>query len=102
MTVVSAGESRLLPKAAAAIRTQIRLHGGNEVCFVCTVDEQGHVATARKVAAGDVKSVLALPGVADRGELLVHNHPLGKQQIKLLKKIIYVYMIILHYYLIII
>ena len=78
MTVVSAGESRLLPKAAAAIRTQIRLHGGNEVCFVCTVDEQGHVATARKVAAGDVRSVLALPGVADRGELLVHNHPSGE------------------------
>lgn len=78
MTVVSAGESRLLPKAAAAIRTQIRLHGGNEVCFVCTVDEQGQVATARKVAAGDVKSVLALPGVADRGDLLVHNHPSGE------------------------
>ena len=75
---MSAGEARLLPKAAAAIRTQIRLHGGNEVCFVCTVDEQGHVATARKVAAGDVQSVLALPGVADRGELLVHNHPSGE------------------------
>ena len=73
-----AGEARLLPKAAAAIRTQIRLHGGNEVCFVCTVDDQGHVATARKVAAGDVQSVLALPGVADRGELLVHNHPSGE------------------------
>ncbi|MFN7532556.1 MAG: JAB domain-containing protein [Gemmatimonas sp.] len=73
-----AGEARLLPKAAAAIRTQIRLHGGNEVCFVCTVDDQGQVATARKVAAGDVQSVLALPGVADRGELLVHNHPSGE------------------------
>ena len=71
------GEARLLPKAAAAIRTQIKLHGGNEVCFVCTLDEDGHLATARKVAAGDVQSVLALPGVAERGEVLVHNHPSG-------------------------
>ncbi|MCO4100197.1 MAG: hypothetical protein HEQ38_12535 [Gemmatimonas sp.] len=78
MTLVEAGEARLLPKAAAAIRTQIRLHGGNEVCFVCTVDADGNVDTARKVAAGDVQSVLALPGVAERGELLVHNHPSGE------------------------
>jgi ATP-dependent DNA helicase DinG len=72
------GEARLLPKAAAAIRTQIKLHGGNEVCFVCTLDDEGNVATARKVAAGDVQSVLALPGVAERGEVLVHNHPSGE------------------------
>jgi len=78
VTLVEAGEARLLPRAAAAIRTQIRLHGGNEVCFVCTVDADGNVDTARKVAAGDVQSVLALPGVAERGELLVHNHPSGE------------------------
>ncbi|MFO0094309.1 MAG: JAB domain-containing protein, partial [Gemmatimonadaceae bacterium] len=71
------GEARLARAAASAIRTQIRLHGGNEVCFVCTVDDDGTILTARKVAAGDVRSVLALPGVADRGELLLHNHPSG-------------------------
>lgn len=71
------GEARLARAAASAIRTQIRLHGGNEVCFVCTVDDEGTILTARKVAAGDVRSVLALPGVADRGELLLHNHPSG-------------------------
>jgi ATP-dependent DNA helicase DinG len=47
------------------------------VCFVCTVNGDGVVQTARVVARGDVSSVLALPGFADRGELLVHNHPSG-------------------------
>lgn len=71
------GEARLTREVAAAIRTTIRLHGGNEVCFVCTVDAEGTIETARKVAAGDISSVLALPGVAARGELLLHNHPSG-------------------------
>ena len=73
-----AGEARLAKAAAAAVRTQIRLHGGNEVCFVCTVDGDGMLVTARKVAAGDVQQVLALPGVAERGEMLLHNHPSGE------------------------
>ena len=59
------------------MRAAIRLAGGREVCFVCTVDEDGSVRTARVVARGDVESVLALPGFAERGEMLVHNHPSG-------------------------
>jgi ATP-dependent DNA helicase DinG len=51
--------------------------GGREVCFVCTLDAKGVVETARVVARGDVSSVLALPGFANRGEMLVHNHPSG-------------------------
>ncbi len=51
--------------------------GGREVCFACGVDEQGVVQTARVVARGDAVSVLALPGFASRGEMLVHNHPSG-------------------------
>ena len=51
--------------------------GGREVCFVCSLDEEGVVLTARVVARGDVASVLALPGFARRGEMLVHNHPSG-------------------------
>ncbi len=51
--------------------------GGNEVCFVCSLDEEGLVLTARTVARGNVASVLALPGFARRGEMLVHNHPSG-------------------------
>lgn len=69
--------SRFSKSAAAAVRAAIRLAGGREVCFVCTVDGEGIVESARVVARGNVQSVLALPGVAKRGELLVHNHPSG-------------------------
>ena len=55
----------------------IRMAGGREVCFACGVDEQGMVVTSRVVARGDPISVLALPGFAQRGEMLVHNHPSG-------------------------
>ncbi|MEY3700971.1 MAG: hypothetical protein RI891_263, partial [Gemmatimonadota bacterium] len=37
----------------------------------------GLVVSARVAARGDVSSVLALPGFANRGELLLHNHPSG-------------------------
>ena len=69
--------ARVAPGAANAIRSAIRLAGGREVCFVCTSDEAGVVLTARVAARGDVRSVLALPGFANRGELLLHNHPSG-------------------------
>ena len=69
--------SRLHPKAAAAIRAAIHLAGGNEVCFACGLDDEGMIETARVVSRGDVMSVLALPGFAERGEMLVHNHPSG-------------------------
>ncbi|MDQ2767859.1 MAG: JAB domain-containing protein, partial [Gemmatimonadota bacterium] len=59
------------------MRAAIKLAGGREVCFVATVDEEGIVRTARVVARGDVQSVLALPAVAERGEMLLHNHPSG-------------------------
>lgn len=74
------GEERIARPATAAIRMAIRLAGGNEVCFVATLDADGVIATARVVARGDVRSVLALPGVAQRGEMLVHNHPSGVLQ----------------------
>ena len=63
--------------AASAMRAAIALAGGREVCFVCTVDDDGVIQTARVAARGDVQSVLALPGFARRGEMLVHNHPSG-------------------------
>lgn len=69
--------ARLSPKAAAAMRAAIRLAGGREVCFVCTLDSDGVLETARVVSRGDISSVLALPGFATRGEMLVHNHPSG-------------------------
>ncbi len=71
------GEPRIARAAAAAMRMAIKLAGGNEVCFVGEVDADGILTTARVVARGDVRSVLALPGVAQRGEMFVHNHPSG-------------------------
>ena len=73
----SALANRLGSKAAIAIKAAIRLAGGREVCFACTVDEEGIVQSARVVARGDVGKVLALTGFAQRGEMLVHNHPSG-------------------------
>ena len=70
-------DGRLSKPAAAAIRVAIKLAGGREVCFACQVDEGGVVRSARVVARGDVRSVLALPGFAEKGEMLVHNHPSG-------------------------
>jgi ATP-dependent DNA helicase DinG len=70
--------ARLAAGAARAIRTAIALAGGREVCFTCTIDATGIVVTARAVARGDSNSVLALPGFARRGEMLVHNHPSGQ------------------------
>jgi ATP-dependent DNA helicase DinG len=69
--------SRLAHAASAGMRAAIRLAGGREVCFVSTLDEDGVVQTARVVARGNVESVLALPGFARRGEMLLHNHPSG-------------------------
>lgn len=69
--------NRIAPSAAGGIRAAIRMAGGREVCFVCTLDSKGVIQTMRVVARGSVDSVLALPGVANRGEMLVHNHPSG-------------------------
>lgn len=68
---------RIATAAAAAMRVAIRLAGGREVCFVCAVDGDGRLTSARAVARGSAGQVLALPGVAQRGEMLVHNHPSG-------------------------
>ena len=59
------------------MRAAIRLTGGREVCFVCTLDDDDVIRTARVVARGNIESVLALPGFAQPGEMLVHNHPSG-------------------------
>src|SRR6476620_11328589 len=67
----------IVPAAAAAMRAAISLTGGREVCFVCGLDDDGVIQTARVAARGNVQSVLALPGFGRRGEMLVHNHPSG-------------------------
>lgn len=75
--VPAEGNEHIATAAAAAVRAAIRLAGGREVCFACTLDGDGVIATARVVARGDATSVLALPGFANAGEVLLHNHPSG-------------------------
>src|SRR5260370_39096794 len=70
--------SRMMPAAAAGMRASIRLAGGREVCFVCGLDSHGVIQSARVVSRGGIGSVLALPGIAECGEMLVHNHPSGE------------------------
>lgn len=60
------------------LQREIRAAGGNEVSFVATVDDAGVLTAARAVARGTADAVLALPGVARRGEMLLHNHPTGQ------------------------
>ena len=52
----AAGEARIAQPAARAIRSAILLAGGNEVCFVATLDEDNIIVQARPVARGDVRS----------------------------------------------
>ena len=69
--------SRILPDIQSFLATEIAAAGGREVSFVAVLDGQGRVSAARTVARGTVDRVLALPGVAARGEMLLHNHPSG-------------------------
>ena len=71
-------DRRLAPRAAAALRAAISLAGGREVCFAAALDGDGVVQSVRVVARGGVDSVLALPGFAERGEMMLHNHPSGR------------------------
>jgi len=68
---------RIAPGVRAYLAREIAAAGGREVSFVARVDRDGVITEARAVARGTVGLVLALPGVARRGEMLLHNHPSG-------------------------
>jgi ATP-dependent DNA helicase DinG len=69
--------SRITPGVRAFLAGEIAGAEGREVSFVATVDRDGTITGARVVARGTVDRVLALPGVASPGEMLLHNHPSG-------------------------
>jgi ATP-dependent DNA helicase DinG len=69
--------SRLLPEVRDRLATEITAAGGREVSFVADLDAEGRIAAVDVVARGTVDAVLALPGVAARGQMLLHNHPSG-------------------------
>jgi len=68
---------RLAPAVRELVRAEIAAAQGREVSFVARPDANGVLVEARPVARGTVDAVLALPGIAERGELLLHNHPSG-------------------------
>jgi ATP-dependent DNA helicase DinG len=68
---------RLAPAVRELVRAEIATAHGREVSFVVRPDANGLIVDARVVARGTVDAVLALPGIAVRGELLLHNHPSG-------------------------
>jgi ATP-dependent DNA helicase DinG len=69
--------ARLPDTVRAELAREIGAAGGREVSFVGTLDSDGRVAAVRVAARGTIDAVLALPGVARRGEMLLHNHPSG-------------------------
>ena len=69
---------RIAPGVRAYLAGEIEAAGGREVSFVARVDRDGVVTGARVLARGTVEMVLACPGAAARGEMLLHNHPGGR------------------------
>ncbi|HVM42654.1 MAG TPA: helicase C-terminal domain-containing protein [Gemmatimonadales bacterium] len=69
---------RLAAAARETIAEAIAAAGGREVSFVADVGPDGTVTRAEAVARGTVDAVLALPGVAARGQMVLHNHPSGR------------------------
>jgi ATP-dependent DNA helicase DinG len=69
--------SRIPPDIQRYLAAEITAAGGREVSFVAMLDGEGSLTSVRTVARGTVDRVLALPGVATRGEMLLHNHPSG-------------------------
>ena len=68
---------RLAPTVLDLLRSEITAARGREVSFLARGDNEGRLVEARVVARGTVDAVLALPGIAERGEMLLHNHPSG-------------------------
>jgi ATP-dependent DNA helicase DinG len=68
---------RLAAEVRELLRQEIAAARGREVSFVARPDGRGAIVEARVVARGTVDAVLALPGTARRGEMLLHNHPSG-------------------------
>ncbi len=69
--------SRIVPPVRDFLADEIARAGGREVCFVAGLDADGCIVEARVAARGTADLVLALPGVARAGQMILHNHPSG-------------------------
>jgi len=68
---------RFAPAVRTLVRDEIARAAGREVSFAAQIDGNRMIVGARVLARGTIEAVLALPGAAQRGELLLHNHPSG-------------------------
>jgi len=68
---------RLDEGAAEYIRAEITRAGGREVCFLAELTADRVVVKARAVARGNRAAVLAVAHDAQRGGIMIHNHPSG-------------------------
>ena len=69
--------THISPAARTVLAAEIAEAGGREVSFVAELDADDMITVVRPIARGTIEAVLALPGVAGRGEMLLHNHPGG-------------------------
>ncbi|MFP4549997.1 MAG: helicase C-terminal domain-containing protein [Spirochaetales bacterium] len=73
-------EQRFTTETVWSMRAAIDESSGGEVAFVCNLDDEGKVASAKVVARG-VEDVVAAPMLHfERGMVVVHNHPSGNLQ----------------------
>ncbi len=70
-------EGRIPVHIQNLMRSAIEEAGGGEVLFVCTLAEDGCLASARPVARGNEHMVPAPYPHMSQGEVIVHNHPGG-------------------------
>lgn len=63
--------------AAEFIRREVRRSGGNEVCFLAAIGEEGEILDPRPVARGHSSAVLAAIRDPEPGGIVLHNHPSG-------------------------
>jgi len=71
----------VLPEVQEALAREIAGARGREVYFVAEVswaEEECTITAVRAVARGTLDEVLALPGVAEKGAMVLHNHPSGE------------------------
>jgi ATP-dependent DNA helicase DinG len=69
--------TEIAPAVRDVLASEIAAAEGREVSFVAQVDSSGTITSAVAVARGTAAAVLALPGVAARGQMVLHNHPSG-------------------------
>lgn len=68
---------RFLPGIIESMRMDIERSGGNEVFWSGTAGPDGRICSVKVGSRGNSDSVVVNRGVAQQGQVLIHNHPNG-------------------------